>query len=86
LDCQGEEEKLRRDLVEYDPERRHWTLHVGCRGVFGFRNYIAGVLGIECTELRVLTDRVGDSFGRKRPTYAKYSASCTRRELGRPVK
>jgi len=44
LDCQGEEEKLRRDLAEYDPERRYWTLHVGYRGVFGFRNYIAGVL------------------------------------------
>jgi hypothetical protein len=56
LDCQGEEQKRRRDFAEYDPERRHWTLHVGCRGVFGFRNYIAGVLGIERTKLRVLTD------------------------------
>jgi hypothetical protein len=27
LDCQGEEQKLRRDLAEYDPERRHWTRH-----------------------------------------------------------
>jgi aerobic carbon-monoxide dehydrogenase large subunit len=59
-------------LAEYDPDRRHWTLYVGWRGVFGFRNYIAGVLGIERTQLRVLTDRVGDSFGRKRPTYVKY--------------
>ena len=24
---------------------QHWTLHVGCQGVFGFRNYIAQVLG-----------------------------------------
>src|SRR5947207_7656033 len=30
-------------LAEYDPARRHFTLRVGCQGVFGFRNYIAGV-------------------------------------------
>src|SRR6266513_1587188 len=33
-------------LAEYDSARRHFTLHVGCQGVFGFRNYIAGVLGV----------------------------------------
>src|SRR5215471_9523530 len=26
-------------IAQYDPARRHWTLHVGCQGVFGFRNY-----------------------------------------------
>src|SRR5712672_1407183 len=31
--------------AQYDPARGHWTLHIGCQGVFGFRNYIAGVLG-----------------------------------------
>ena len=33
-------------LAEYDPERQHFTIHVGNQGVFGFRNYIAGVLGV----------------------------------------
>ena len=28
-------------IAEYDAERGHWTLYVGCQGVFGFRNYIA---------------------------------------------
>src|SRR5438445_739315 len=50
-------------LAQYDPERRHWILHVGCQGVFGFRNYIASVLGVRRDQLRVLTDRVGGSFG-----------------------
>src|ERR1700736_6072162 len=59
-------------VAQYDPERRHWTLHVGSQGVFGFRNYIAGVLGIGRDQLRVLTDRVGGSFGMKQPTYAEY--------------
>ena len=74
-------------IAQYDPEHRHWTLHVGCQGVFGFRNYIAGVLGIERDQLRVLTDRVGGSFGMKQPTYAEYYCILhAARELGRPVK
>src|SRR5437870_1354417 len=74
-------------IAQYDPERRHWTLHVGCQGVFGFRNYIAGVLGIGRDQLRVLTDRVGGSFGMKQATYAEYFCILhAARELGRPVK
>ncbi len=74
-------------LAEYDPERRHWTLHVGCQGVFGFRNYVAQVLGIGREQLRILTDRVGGSFGMKQPTYAEYYCILhAARELRRPVK
>jgi len=42
----------RAGVAEYDAERRHWTLHVPGQGVFGFRNYIAGVLGIGRDQLR----------------------------------
>jgi carbon-monoxide dehydrogenase large subunit len=71
----------------YDPERQHWTLHVPGQGVFGFRSYIAGVLGIGRDKLRVLTDRVGGSFGMKQPTYPEYYCILhAARELGRPVK
>src|SRR6516162_3687758 len=74
-------------VAEYDPERCHWTLHVPGQGVFGFRNYIAGVLGIGRDQLRVLTDRVGGSFGMKQPTYAEYYCLLhAARELGRAVK
>ena len=56
-------------------------------GGFGFRNYIAGVLRIGRDKLRVLTDRVGGSFGMKQPTYAEYYCILhAARELGRPVK
>ena len=51
--------------AQYDPGRGHWTLHIGCQGVFGFRNYIAQVLGVGRDKVRVLTDRVGGSFGMK---------------------
>jgi len=74
-------------IAQYDPERCHWTLHVGCQGVFGFRNYIAGVLGVGRDQMRVLTDRVGGSFGMKQPTYAEYYCILhAARALGRPVK
>src|SRR6266404_6343803 len=74
-------------IAQYDPERQHWTLHVPGQGVFGFRNYIAGVFGVGRDKLRVLTDRVGGSFGMKQPTYAEYYCIMhASRELGRPVK
>ena len=74
-------------VAQYDPDRRHWTLHVGCQGVFGFRNYIAGVFGVGRDQVRVLTDRVGGSFGMKQPTYPEYYCILhAARELGRPVK
>ena len=73
--------------AQYDRERGHWTLYIGCQGVFGFRNYIAQVLGVGRDKVRVLTDRVGGSFGMKQPTYPEhYCLMHAARELGRPVK
>jgi carbon-monoxide dehydrogenase large subunit len=77
----------RSGLAQYDPEREHFTLYVGCQGVFGFRNYIADVFGIGRDKVRVLTDRVGGSFGMKQATYAEYYCILlAAKELGRPVK
>jgi len=77
----------RAGVAQYDRERRRWTLYVPGQGVFGFRNYIAGVLGIGRDKLRVLTERVGGSFGMKQPTFPEYYCILhAARELGRPVK
>jgi aerobic carbon-monoxide dehydrogenase large subunit len=74
-------------LADYDPAREHFTLHVGCQGVFGFRNYIAGVLGVGREQVRVLTDRVGGSFGMKQPNMSEYFCILhAARELQRAVK
>jgi carbon-monoxide dehydrogenase large subunit len=74
-------------IAQYDREQQHWTLHVGCQGVFGFRNYIADVLGVGRDKVRILTDRVGGSFGMKQATYAEYYCILhAARDLGRPVK
>jgi carbon-monoxide dehydrogenase large subunit len=74
-------------LAEYNAEQQHWTLHVGCQGVFGFRNYIAQVLGAGRDKVRVVTDRVGSSFGTKQPNMPEYFCILHgTRMLGRPVK
>ncbi|MGH7029932.1 MAG: xanthine dehydrogenase family protein molybdopterin-binding subunit, partial [Stellaceae bacterium] len=74
-------------LAEFDPERQRWTFHVGCKGVFGFRNYLAQIMGVGRDKMRVLTDRVGGSFGMKQPDMSEYFCILhAARELGRPVK
>jgi len=74
-------------VAEYDPGRQHWTLHIGSQGVFGFRNYLATVFGVGRDKMRVLTGRVGGSFGMKQPTYAEHFCIMhAARLLGRPVK
>jgi carbon-monoxide dehydrogenase large subunit len=74
-------------VARYDPERQRFTLHVGCQGVFGFRNYIAQVLRVDRDKVRILTDRVGGSFGMKQPDMSEYFCILhAARALGRPVK
>src|SRR5271170_2248154 len=74
-------------IADYDSDRQHWTLHVGCQGVFGFRNYVAGVFGVGRDKMRILTERVGGSFGMKQPTYPEYYCILhAAREFRRPVK
>jgi carbon-monoxide dehydrogenase large subunit len=60
---------------------------VGCQGVFGLRNGLAAVLGVERDKVRVLTGNVGGSFGMKSAVYPEYLALFhAARALGRPVK
>jgi aerobic carbon-monoxide dehydrogenase large subunit len=74
-------------IAEYDPETDRWTLRVGCQGVFGLRNGLANVLGVERDKVRVLTGNVGGSFGMKSAVYPEYIALFhAARALGRPVK
>jgi carbon-monoxide dehydrogenase large subunit len=72
----------------YDPATQHWTLHVGCQGVFGTRGSLAkDVLNVPPEKVRVLTGNVGGSFGMKAPLYPEYvCALFAARALGRPVK
>jgi len=71
----------------HDSERDHWTLHVGCQGVFGLRGQLADILGVPPQKARVLTGHVGGSFGMKASVYPEYVCILhAARLLGRPVK
>lgn len=71
----------------YDAAKDHWTLHVGCQGVFGHRAQLADILGAPADKVRVLTGNVGGSFGMKAAVYPEYVALLhAAKALGRPVK
>ncbi len=68
-------------------ENGRFTLHTCSQGVFGMRNNLAQVLGVEPKQVRVLTGNVGGSFGMKAQVYAEYVGVLhATRALGRPVK
>ncbi|MBV9735768.1 MAG: xanthine dehydrogenase family protein, partial [Acidisphaera sp.] len=74
-------------IGEHDAAADHWTLHVGCQGVFGLRGLLKSVLGVPTEKVRVLTGNVGGSFGMKASAYPEYIALLhAARVLGRPVK
>jgi carbon-monoxide dehydrogenase large subunit len=75
-------------VAAYDGgEAEHFTLHVCSQGVFGMRNGIADILGVQPAQVRVLTGNVGGSFGMKTSPYPEYVCVLhAARDLGRPVK
>ena len=74
-------------IGEYDRERDHWTLRLGCQGVFGMRALLTRPLRTKKENITVLTGNVGGSFGMKASVYPEYIAILhAARELGRPVK
>jgi carbon-monoxide dehydrogenase large subunit len=74
-------------LASFETEEGRYVLRLGTQGVFGMRNNIAKVMGVEPEQLRVLTGNVGGSFGMKASVYPEYIAILhAARTLGRPVK
>jgi len=64
-----------------------YTLTVGSQGVFGLRNQMAAIMGVNPGEFRVFTHNVGGSFGMKASAYPEYACLLhAARALGRPVK
>jgi carbon-monoxide dehydrogenase large subunit len=73
-------------IAEVSPDGHH-TLRCGSQGVFGLRNAMRNVLGIEVSKMRVLTGNVGGSFGMKGGCYPEYVGMFhAARQLGRPIK
>ena len=74
-------------LAEYDAEGGRYVLRIGSQGVFMMRGLLAGVLGVQPAQVRVLTGHVGGSFGMKYSAYPEYACVLfAAKTLGRPVK
>ena len=73
-------------LAEWDATEGRFVFRVGCQGVFGMKNNLSKIMGVEADKLRVLTGNVGGSFGMK-GVYPEYvCALYAAKALGRPVK
>ncbi len=73
--------------VVAEHEDGRFVLRVGTQGVTGYRNAIAGILGVEPAKVRVVSREVGGSFGMKGSAFAEAIACLhAARRLGRPVK
>jgi carbon-monoxide dehydrogenase large subunit len=74
-------------LGAWDAAEGRFTLRLGCQGVFGMRQQMAGMMGVPVEKMRILTGNVGGSFGMKAPPYPEYIPLLhAARLLGRPVK
>ncbi len=74
-------------VAGYDETDRRLTLYAGSQSAHRHKAMLAGVLGLEPEQVRVVTGDVGGAFGARTFLYPEYVlvAWATRR-LGRPVK
>ena len=71
----------------FDAHSERFTLRLGCQGVFGMRQMLKDVLGVERERLHILTFNVGGSFGMKASVYPEYPCVLLASKLyGAPVK
>ncbi|WP_350334892.1 xanthine dehydrogenase family protein molybdopterin-binding subunit [Coralliovum pocilloporae] len=74
-------------VAEYDADTDQFTATLGTQGVHNIRILLSRVMGIDKTQLRVITPDVGGGFGTKAVMYREYPLSLfAARALGRPVK
>jgi len=74
-------------IGEWQADGSRYVLRLGCQGTFGMRAGMAALMDVPVTQMRVLTDRVGGSFGMKSSPFPEYACVLhAARVLGRPVK
>ena len=71
----------------YDPESGRYAVHAGSGGVVRQKREIAGVLGIEFEQVRVIAQDVGGNFGTRNSFYPEFAmVAWASRKIGWPVK
>jgi aerobic carbon-monoxide dehydrogenase large subunit len=74
-------------LAERDAATGRLTLRAGCQSPHGMRAVLAGALGVEARDIRVIAPDMGGGFGARGGLYPEYVALLVAaRRLGRPVK
>ncbi|WP_298959746.1 xanthine dehydrogenase family protein molybdopterin-binding subunit [uncultured Roseibium sp.] len=79
--------ELRGCVAEYDTPGRRFKLTLGTQGGHGVRDILCSTLGLEASEIQVITPEVGGGFGTKAFCYREYPlAMIAARSLERPVR
>jgi aerobic carbon-monoxide dehydrogenase large subunit len=79
--------ETRAAIGEWSAKEKRYTLTLGSQGVHGIQKSVAKILGVEASELRVVTPDVGGGFGTKSFNYREYPLVClAAKALGRPVR
>jgi carbon-monoxide dehydrogenase large subunit len=74
-------------LAEFDAVSGRLTLHVGCQTAHGMQAVLAGMLGLDAADLRVVVPDTGGGFGARGLVYPEYAlVLVAARRLGRPVR
>lgn len=74
-------------VANYDTFRDQLTVWASTQSPHPLRTYIAHIIGIEESRVRVIQPNVGGAFGSKIPTYQEEPLTAyVARKLGRPVK
>lgn len=73
--------------ASWDEKKCRYDVTIGSQGVFGQREVLSGIFGIDPEEIHVMTPDVGGGFGTKVFCYREYPLCMfAAKMLGRPVK
>ena len=77
----------RSSAAHFDPVSGRLTIWASTQWVFGVRDRVAGILGLDRDRVRVLAEDVGGGFGPKAESYPEdVLVALAARRLGRPVR
>ncbi len=77
----------RNAVAAFDPQSQAFTLNVGSQSPQRIAEGLAGVLGLQAAQIRVIAEHTGGGFGMKNAAYPEYAVLLYAARLtGRPVR
>ena len=85
--CTGVTMEPRAALGSYDPSENRYCVYAGSGGTVRQKREIAGVLGVELEQVRVVAQDVGGNFGTRNSFFPEFAlVAWAAKKIGRPVK